>query len=107
MDHRAKIITHGDTYTMYMTKHNQKLPDESKASHVTSDYFEQFNKTEKLVSDYDGVNPNRKNVWISLDKMFEKPKLSFDRDLMENRVYRLAKRALAPALHAHVRIHLN
>jgi len=68
-----------DVHTLYDTKFSQKLPKFSKDSHVVSDYMENYLKMATLPKpNYNGVNSNEHNIWISLFKMFKKPKLDIN-----------------------------
>lgn len=89
---------HGDTETILMTTHAQKLPEKSNSSHFVSPLMKEYRKyakTDYKVT-YDGVNPNIKNVWISLNKMFNRPKLSYDKKILWGRVMSLMMRVIGP-----------
>lgn len=85
---------------MYVTHHTQNLPERSRASHFVNPIMEEFKKYAGVDYKpmYDGVNPNKRNVWKSLNKMFDKPQVSYDQKLLYGRVYRLMKRVLGPHL---------
>lgn len=94
----ADLPRYGDAKTLFQTFHAQNLPQESKPSHVVNPIMKEFKKYMGIKFDakYDGVNPNRKNVWISLNKMFERPKLTYDTKLLNGRIYRIMKRVFSP-----------
>jgi len=106
MDYRSPLPRHGDANVKYKTMHVQNLAEDSKSSHLTSEFFKTFGRKKEVTDGrklYDGVNPNKKNVWLSLNKMFDKPSLTYDKKLLEGRVFDIVKRVLGP----HLRVQTN
>lgn len=101
MDYEAPERVYGDVKSLYVTKHVRKLPEATRPVHKESIWMARYRKSEFYVElpipDWDGTSPNEKNVWKSLSKMWEKPKLDLNQTWWA-RAKRIVKRKLRPFL---------
>jgi hypothetical protein len=102
MDYNAPKRKYGDVESVFSTKHVQNLPENARSSSIASQYVEKYRQDPmyhiplpKVV--YNGTNSNEKNVWKSLNRMFEKPKTNINPKIME-RAKNLVLRQLRPYL---------
>jgi hypothetical protein len=78
--------------------HTQKLAYTAKPSHIKTPFYRDYARDMDIMErelTYDGVNSDRENVWKSLNRMFNKPKVSYDPKIFK-RAKRLIKEVLRP-----------
>lgn len=89
---------YGDVKYRYSTTYTQQLAYAANPSHTKTYYYRDYLRDMDIMEHelaYDGVNPDRENVWKSVNRMFTKPKVSYiPKDF--KRAKRIIKDVLGP-----------